>query len=122
MALVVDDSPVLALQLQRQLQSLRMRVRTVINASALDAATVLDTAAASVIFVDVQLLHGNGFAIARRIAMAPCPVVLISGTGRSTDIQWGRGTGAAAVLSRPVHTAQLRVLLQSLQLPAGAPP
>lgn len=114
MVLIVDDSPVLSLQLQRQLQALG------VSATPVDAAFARQHAGeAWLIFVDVQLMLANGFAVARQLAAAACPVVLISGTGRSTDRHWGMGTGAKAVMTRPVQLAQLQKVLDVLRSPVG---
>lgn len=112
--LIINDSPVLALQLQRQLRVLD------VPATPVDLAHFRPLAAnARLAIVDVQLLKGNGFAVARELAGASCPVVLTSGTGRGTDIHWGIGAGARAVLTRPVSSLRLQEILDALAA-AGA--
>lgn len=112
--LIVADSPVLSLQLQRQLHALD------VPAMPVEAANVrLHAEGARLAIVDVQLLQGNGFAVARELASAACPVVLTSGTGRDTDIHWGMGAGATAVLTRPVSSARLQQVLDALASSAG---
>jgi CheY-like chemotaxis protein len=48
-------------------------------------------------------------------------VVLLSGTGRPTDLPWALGAGALAVLPRPVSSDQLeQVLRKAGMLPGSA--
>ena len=113
--LIVADSPVLSLQLQRQLHTLDVMT---VPVEASDVS--LHAGGARLAIVDVQLLQGNGFAVVRELAGASCPVVLTSGTGRNTDMHWGMGAGAIAVLTRPVSSARLQQVLERLAFPLPA--
>ncbi len=116
-ALILDDSPVLSLLLQRQLEAEGFAVRAVGS----EAALLQHATGAAVAFIELQLWQGNGFRMARRLAgMQACPVVLISGTGRRTDLHWGIRAGAAVVLTRPVPVQQLQQALQALGLRVAA--
>jgi len=109
--LVVDDSPLLAAQLQQMLATFALLETTV---HAPDAAPVL-AAGVTVAFIEIQLLHDNGFQLARQLrAAAGCHVVLLSGSGRVTDLQWGLRAGARAVLTRPLQMPALRQTLTDL--------
>jgi CheY-like chemotaxis protein len=95
---VVCDSPVLSLQLCRQLTRLDCYC-TAIKAET-DPARLQDF---DLVFIELMLLHQNGFALMRllrtRLAL---PLVLVTGTGRHTDHDWGKAAGATAVLERPL--------------------
>lgn len=112
LALVLDDSPVLARHLQQQLRKLGLRAEAV-TASAADG----PVPEADVIFVEVLQASGNGFQLLRALARTQgCPLVLLTGTGRSSDRHWGLQAGAAAVLRRPVDNAALSRCLSELGL------
>jgi DNA-binding response OmpR family regulator len=115
LALILDDSPVLCLQLQRFLLAAGCAVR-VCN----DMQTLCDQAAAAdVLFIELQLGEGNGFQCARQIAgLHACPVVLITGSGRRTDTPWGWRAGASAVLQRPLEFSAMLATLRELGLVA----
>lgn len=116
-ALILDDSPVLSLVLQAQLEAEGLTVRAV----GTEAELLQQATGAAVAFVELQLWQCNGFRVARRVAgMQACPVVLISGTGRRTDLHWGIRAGAAVVLTRPVTLRQLRQALQTLGVRVAA--
>lgn len=117
LALIVDDSPFLALHLARQLEGLGFRAYI-----PADAADLRERAAqAAVICIELQLFHASGFEVTRELAeQCACPLVLLSGTGRSTDVQWGLRAGARAVLQRPVHVEALRNALA--RITCGAEP
>ena len=75
------------------------------------------TAADAVVFVELMLSQNNGFQLIRALANLPhVSLFLLTGTKRSTDLQWGLCAGAKAVLKRPLTLAVLRNALQSLQL------
>jgi DNA-binding response OmpR family regulator len=111
LALIVDDSPFLALHLCRLLQAQGFQVRVPAEAAELGALAE----SAAVIFVELELFQGSGFAVTRELAArCSCPLVLLTGTGRTTDRQWGLRAGARAVLPRPVTAAALEQLLHAL--------
>lgn len=117
--LILDDSPVLARHLQAQLAALGHTASTHADPASLCGIE------ADLIFVELLQATGNGFQLLRTLARShACPLVLLTGTGRSSDHHWGLHAGAAAVLRRPIEPAALRQCLQDLGLtgrcPAGA--
>jgi len=111
LALVVDDSPFLAAHLSRLLLTLGMDA--CIPATAAELRTLAPRAAA--IFVELELFHASGFEVMRELAAQySCALVLLTGTGRKTDLQWGLRAGASAVLPRPVTAAALHDALASV--------
>jgi len=118
--LVVDDSPLLAARLQQMLATLGLVATTVHEPDAAPALAV----GVALAFIEIQLLHDNGFQLARQVRAAGCQVVLLSGSGRATDLQWGLRAGARAVLTRPLQLKALHATLEKigvLPLASGAP-
>jgi CheY-like chemotaxis protein len=108
LALVVDDSAFLALHLARQLEALGFHAHVPADASDLRARL----AQAVVVCVELELFHASGFEVTRELAQqCYCPLVLLTGTGRKTDLQWGLRAGASAVVERPVRVGALRSTL-----------
>lgn len=108
---ILDDSPVLARHLQAQLAALGH------HASIHADPAELSGIEADLIFVELLQASGNGFQLLRALARSrSCPLVLLTGTGRSSDRHWGLQAGAAAVLRRPVEPAALHHCLQELGL------
>jgi CheY-like chemotaxis protein len=111
LALIVDDSPFLAAHLSCLLLSLGMDARVAVDAADLRVLA----AQAAVIFVELELFHASGFEVTRELAgQHACALVLLTGTGRKTDLQWGLRAGASAVLPRPFTTATLQTALVKL--------
>ena len=111
LALIVDDSPFLALQLARLVEAHGYRTHVPADASELRALA----AGAVVIFVELELFHACGFEVTRELAANySCPLVLLTGSGRTTDRQWGLRAGARVVLPRPVDADALAKVLHSL--------
>jgi CheY-like chemotaxis protein len=108
LALIVDDSPFLAAHLARLLCALGLDARTPADAAELRALAP----GAAVVFVELELFHATGFEVTRELAVhCACPLVLLTGTGRKTDLQWGLRAGASAVLPRPVTMQALQAAL-----------
>lgn len=111
LALILDDSPFLALHLRTLLAARGLQASITANAAEVRSLA----SGASVIFVELELFDANGFAVTRELAEdCACPLVLLTGTGRSTDRQWGLRAGARAVLPRPVTAVALERLLLTL--------
>ncbi len=111
--LILDESPVLTLQLQRQLMTLGYTATSLVPISGFHQ----QLAHNSVVFVELMLSQNNGFQLIRALAILPhVSLFLLTGTKRSTDLQWGLCAGAKAVLKRPLTLAVLRDALQSVQL------
>ena len=104
LAIVCDDSVTLGLLLCRQLATLGYRVQYIAPEQ-----LRLPLAENPALFC-VELLgnHSNGFKLLRQLRRHhACRSLLLSASGRRTDIAWGRAAGADAVLLRPFSPAQL---------------
>lgn len=111
LALIVDDSPFLTAHLSCLLLSLGLEARVPADAAELRVLA----AQAAVIFVELELFQACGFEVTRELAeQHACPLVLLTGTGRKTDLQWGLRAGARAVLPRPLTLATLQTALAKL--------
>jgi len=111
--LILDESPVLTLQLQRQLMTLGYTATSLVRITGFHQ----QLAHNSVVFVELMLSQNNGFQLIRALANLPhVSLFLLTGTKRSTDLQWGLCAGAKAVLKRPLTLAVLRDALQSVHL------
>ena len=111
LALIVDDSPFLALHLARLLDAQGLQARIPADAAELRALA----GSAAMIFVELELFAASGFEVTRELAAScNCPLVLLTGTGRTTDRQWGLRAGARAVLPRPLTAAALGRTLSML--------
>lgn len=110
-ALILDDSPLLAAQLARQLEACGLRARTLTSPEELYELA----GTAALVCIELQLFGANGFQVARSLAArCSCPLLLLTGTGRGTDLQWGLRAGARAVLARPLAASTLHATLQKL--------
>jgi CheY-like chemotaxis protein len=110
-ALIVDDSPFLTAHLQCLLLTLGLDARVPADAAELR----LLAPQAAVIFVELELFQASGFEVTRELAASySCPLVLLTGTGRKTDLQWGLRAGASAVLPRPLTASMLQTALEKL--------
>ncbi|MDY6984700.1 MAG: response regulator [Pseudomonadota bacterium] len=108
LALIVDDSTFLAMHLARQLEGLGFHAHVPVDAADLHERM----AQAALICVELELFHASGFEVTRELAeQCACPLMLLSGSGRKTDLQWGLRAGARAVLQRPVRADALRTAL-----------
>jgi len=111
LALIVDDSPFLTAHLSCLLLSLGLEARVPGDAEELR----LLAAKAAVIFVELELFQACGFEVTRELAAQhTCPLVLLTGSGRKTDLQWGLRAGASAVLPRPLTATMLHTALERL--------
>ena len=108
LALVVDDSPCLAEQLTQLLAAVGLQAHVPRDPDELRALAPQ----AALICIELEQFEANGFDLARELsAVCTSPLVLVSGTGRSSDLQWGLRAGAGAVLRRPLTEAALRAAL-----------
>jgi len=104
----ICDSPVLRLVMQRQLLSLDY------------ACSGFEKNPGNLVlrnfdFVFVELMHyeENGFSLIRWLGLKiTVPLILVTGTGRESDLHWGNTTGAAAVLARPLCKSALVQVLE----------
>lgn len=111
LALILDDSPFLALLLAQQLGALGLRAQRLA-----DREELLTLAGSAVVMlIELQQFTVNGFQVTRELAACcACPLILLSGTGRGTDQHWGLRAGAQAVLVRPVQASALHSALLQL--------
>ena len=113
LALVCNDSRTLALQLCQQLEALGLNT----DIAGSEAEVFAKAEASELIFIELQFSGSNGFQITRQLSgRCNCPLVLVTGTGRSSDLHWALQAGAATVLTRPVLSSALQLLLQQLQV------
>lgn len=104
LAIVCDDSATLGLLLTRQLEVLGYRVQLMTPEQ-----LRLPFAEVPALFC-VELLgnNSNGFKLLRQLRRYhKCRCILLSASGRRTDIAWGTSAGADAVLLRPFGLTQL---------------
>lgn len=119
--LVFDDSPALAANLQQQLRDCGVAARCTADVDEL----LRGAAGAVLVFIELYLPlclpRDNGFRLCRQLRnLHPrCAVVLLSGTGRATDLPWALGAGALAVLARPFTVDQLKPVLAQAGLLAA---
>ncbi|HTQ98642.1 MAG TPA: hypothetical protein VMH83_01570 [Candidatus Acidoferrum sp.] len=103
-AWIFEDSATLALQLERLLRELGCQVhRGDVAAPALPPQP--PPALICVALLGPQL---NGFKLLRRLAAHNCPKLLLTATGRGSDVGWGLQAGATAVLAWPPTREQLQ--------------
>ena len=71
----------------------------------------------TLILVELMLGPETGFRAARRLrALCTCPIVILSGTERDSDLAWAPTTGATAVLRYPVSSDALHTWMQQPEL------
>lgn len=105
-AVIIDDSPVLAVQLQSLLQAQGFEAVHCSRPAELSGRPAC-------IFTELLQLDNNGFRILRALREHfDCPLILVSGTGRLSDQHWGRQAGAMHVLTRPLRLQELRKILK----------
>lgn len=103
-AWIVEDSATLALLLTRQLQSLGYEV---LRLSA-DAVLLPQPGVPAALCIALLGHDSNGFKLLRRLQRHQCPRVLLTASGRDTDLEWGLRAGATAVLRWPPTLMQLQ--------------
>lgn len=118
--LIAEDNVDLAQSLAMLLSTLGHSVQTVYNGrAALDAAGIFQP---EVVFLDIGLPAMNGYEVARRLrsqrqqtAVHP-HLVALTGYGQEEDVQRAKAAGFDRHLLKPVTLAQLRTLLETLEL------
>lgn len=112
LAIIVDDSLTLALLLSRQLEALgyQVQLREPVQLHSPMPAT------AELVCVELHGVGSNGFKILRALRRAcQCRLLLLTASGRRSDIAWGRSAGADAVLQRPFSGDDLAACLAGEQ-------
>lgn len=122
-ALVVDDSKVGRLTMQKKLESLGISVD--LAESGLEALSYLERCRPDLIFMDHMMPELDGFEATRRIKSAPAtqdiPVIIISGSDDETFVRDARAIGADGVIAKPPTTEVIERILTSLPRLGTAP-
>ena len=113
-ALVVDDSKVVRLTMQKKLEALGVGVD--LAGSGLEALNYLEQHRPDVIFMDHMMPELDGFEATRRIKAAPAtrdiPVIILSGSDDVAFVREARAVGALDVITKPpAHDAIERILV-----------
>ncbi len=121
-ALIVDDSKLARITLQRLLEKRNFQVRLAESAS--EALSLLETELPDIIFMDHLMPEIDGFEAMRRIKANPTtqhiPVVMCTGKEGTGDYDSeAKAIGAAATLSKPPELEQLNQVLEEAQQAAA---
>lgn len=120
-ALVVDDSKVGRITMQKKLESIGVRVDMV--ESGPQALEYLAHHHPDMIFMDHMMPDMDGFETTRRIKASPAtrdiPVIIFSGNDDVAFIQEARSAGALHAISKPPGPGVLEAILETL--PKGVP-
>ena len=122
--LIVDDSPVQLLGIQRIVEKLGHETIT-----ATDGAAGVEAAKANLpdmILMDVVMPNLNGFqatrTIKREASTRDIPVVLVTTKDQDTDRLWGMRQGAMAYITKPFTEEELSEVIERVfNQPAAAP-
>ena len=113
--LLIDDSAVQGLLLQRQLAGFNIETCIVRTLAEAHQAITQTGEGMEAVFVELLLQEENGFEVAGElINRYRIPCVLLSSSGNETDHQWAEKLGIASVLLRPVSPAAMKRTLASL--------
>lgn len=115
-ALVVDDSKVGRLTMQRKLEAFGIGVD--LAESGLEALNYLERHRPDVIFMDHMMPDLDGFEATRRIKAAPAtrdiPVIIISGSDDAAFVRDARAIGALDAIAKPPANDAIERILASL--------
>lgn len=115
-ALVVDDSKVGRLTMQKKLETFGIGVD--LAESGLEALTYLERHRPDMIFMDHMMPDLDGFEATRRIKASPAtrdiPVIIISGSDDEDFVQAARAIGALDVIAKPPANDAIERILVSL--------
>lgn len=115
-ALVVDDSKVGRLTMQKKLESFGIGVD--LAESGVEALSYLERHRPDVIFMDHMMPELDGFEATRRIKATPAtrdiPVIIISGSDDETFVRDARAVGAHDAIAKPPATEAIERVLGSL--------
>lgn len=122
--LIVDDSPVQLLGIQRIVEKLGHETIT-----ATDGAAGVEAAKAGLpdlVLMDVVMPNLNGFqatrTIKREATTRHIPVVLVTTKDQDTDRLWGMRQGAMAYITKPFTEEELSEVIERVfNQPAAAP-
>lgn len=115
-ALVVDDSKVGRLTMQKKLESFGIGVD--VAESGLEALSYLERHRPDVIFMDHMMPELDGFEATRRIKSTPAtrdiPVIIISGSDDEAFVHDARAIGADGAIAKPPTTEAIARILTAL--------
>jgi len=115
-ALVVDDSKVGRLTMQRKLEAMGIRVE--LAESGPQALDMLARQPPDLVFMDHMMPDMDGFEVTRRIKASPAmrdiPVIIVSGNDEASFVEEARQAGALDAMTKPPATEALESLLASL--------
>lgn len=115
-ALVVDDSKVGRLTMQRKLEAMGIRVE--LAESGAQALDLLARQPPDLVFMDHMMPDMDGFEVTRRIKASPAlrdiPVIIVSGNDEASFVEEARQAGALGAMTKPPATEALESLLASL--------
>lgn len=122
-ALVVDDSKVGRLTMQKKLESFGIGVD--LAESGLEALSYLEQRRPDMIFMDHMMPELDGFEATRRIKSSPAtrdiPVIIISGSDDEAFVRDARAIGADGAIAKPPTTEAIERILATLPRAGTAP-
>lgn len=122
-ALVVDDSKVGRLTMQKKLEAFGVGVD--LAESGLEALNYLERNRPDMIFMDHMMPDLDGFEATRRIKAAPetrnIPVIIISGSDDDAFVRDARAVGALDAIAKPPANEAIERILVSLEQAAPTP-
>lgn len=122
-ALVVDDSKVGRLTMQKKLEAFGVGVD--LAESGLKALNYLERNRPDIIFMDHMMPDLDGFEATRRIKAAPetrnIPVIIISGSDDDAFVRDARAVGALDAIAKPPANEAIERILVSLEQAAPTP-
>ncbi|MFN3595053.1 MAG: response regulator, partial [Thiobacillaceae bacterium] len=122
-ALVVDDSKVGRLTMQKKLEAFGIGVD--LAESGLEALSYLERRRPDMIFMDHMMPGLDGFEATRRIKSSPAtrdiPVIIISGSDDEAFVRDARAVGADGAIAKPPTSEAIERILTTLPRPGTAP-
>ncbi|GAB4189109.1 MAG: hypothetical protein Tsb002_15840 [Wenzhouxiangellaceae bacterium] len=113
LALVIDDSEVVRMQMRTLLEMAGMRVA--LAASAEEGLGMADRNRYDIIFLDIELPEMDGYTACRRLkskgSVSDCPVVMLTGRDSAFDRIRGVMAGCNRYLIKPVSAENLYLVL-----------
>ncbi|WP_066097498.1 twitching motility response regulator PilH [Xanthomonas massiliensis] len=112
--LIVDDSPVQLLGIQRIVEKLGHETLTATDGAA--GVEVARSQLPDLVLMDVVMPNLNGFQATRTLKRDPAteaiPVVLVTTKDQDTDRMWGMRQGAKAYITKPFSEDELSEVIE----------
>jgi Response regulators consisting of a CheY-like receiver domain and a winged-helix DNA-binding domain len=112
--LIVDDSPVQLLSIQRIVEKLGHETLTATDGAA--GIEVARSQTPDLVLMDVVMPNLNGFQATRTLKRDPAtgdiPVVLVTTKDQDTDRMWGLRQGAKAYITKPFTESELSEVIE----------